>query len=247
MAYSLIRASSQYLTITSGCFDINSDYTVCADVMFDAVGDATDQPLFFFEANGSSFDKLMMWGGYGFLTLESYTSYGGTGGNGATTLTSGVWYHVAFQRSGADVKLFTNGALDKTITHDAAAAGRTATNSTRIGFDSSNYPNGLRVANVKAWSRALSASEIATESKMRYPVSTKSLYGFWPMVNGSDKTQDWSGAGHTWTANGSPSEVADPPVRLRRPSLVLPVPAAAGGGGIVVPTVVHHRKMQRAQ
>jgi len=153
--------------------------------------------------------------------------YSGTGaGVAGSTLSLGTWYHIAMVCSGTgagNLVLYLNGVADITTsgsiypTMQAIMAGNDP---------DSDYMTG-RLAAVKIWSAALSATEIAQEMYSISPRRFENLNGFYPIWPG-DRTTDYSGNGNLWTENGTLTDEDPPPVSYGVPIIVYPITAAAG-------------------
>jgi hypothetical protein len=96
----------------SPSLDLTTKITVDAWVKFDASSTGKDSVI------------ARKWNAYSLQKfvddkLEGWVKIGGTwygvrGVSGGTTLTSGVWYHLAFTYDGTNVKTYVNGILDRT-------------------------------------------------------------------------------------------------------------------------------------
>ncbi len=109
-----------------------------------------------------------------------------------TTLSTGVWYHVAATWDGAIVKIYINGELDSSTARTGTIA--TDTRSLYIGGRSgTDLFNGM-IRDVRLYNRALQQSDIR---KLAGPV------GYWQFGEGSGTTAaDSSGIGNNATLSG---------------------------------------------
>jgi hypothetical protein len=159
-----------------------------------------------------------------------------TSDNVGSTLTAGVWYHIAWVVSGTtSMSLYVNGVLDiGPVTVDDAG------DALRIGMyrttnNNENF-NG-RTNNVQVYDTNLTAAEILQEMHRIRPVRTANLWAWWPMFPGiGERTLDYSGNGRDLTETGTLSDEVSSPVGYGAPVLITDNPAAAAGVEIIVPT-----------
>src|SRR4030042_1749264 len=88
----------------------------------------------------------------GYLTWDNGTEYKDTTAISATT-----WTHIAVTNDGTTAKYYVNGIYSSS---DTAGLGSTNASDLRIGYDGTNYFQGL-IDSLRIYNRALSASEIA--------------------------------------------------------------------------------------
>lgn len=154
---------------------------------------------------------------------------------GASTLSTGTWYHACLSRTGAAVTLYLNGASEATATNSASATnsgvnvnlgGRTADNTLMF--------NG-RLAEVAAWKGVgLAAGQVAALARGISPAAVLKGAHYWPLLGRASPEADvWGGQGGTLTG----TTTADHP-RVYRPgkrrSVFVPgVVAPAEGSGTV--------------
>ena len=106
---------------------------------------------------GAGTGSLDVWYWGGTILVSS------TGGTGVTSLTNGVWYHIAYTYDGTTHRLYVNGA----ITNTSVVAQSTGTSNTVFV---NGYPTGganetglFTVDDFYIYNRALSANEISTQ------------------------------------------------------------------------------------
>ena len=126
--------------------------------------------------------------------------------NGATTITTGVWHHVAAVYDGTMIKVYLDGVLDGSAPANFAPTnGATSLKIGARGDDAATRFNGL-MDDVRIYNRALSEAEIQTV--MTYdstpPVIT-------PVVTGNQGTNDWywSNVQVSWTVSDGESQIND--------------------------------------
>jgi hypothetical protein len=134
----------------------------------------------------------------------SPTSYAAT--IGATTVSTGVWHHVAAVSDGTQRRIYLDGILDASVTSALVPASGTA--GLKIGRRSSstNYPfNGL-IDEVRVSSAALYTANFTPQDSLTSSSSTKGLWKF------NDQTaSDSSGNGNNGTLQGGASFSVDVP------------------------------------
>jgi hypothetical protein len=164
-----------------------------------------------------------------YLQLESNAANNiaiesGTGGTGCRlysstaaasttlqTLTIGTWYDVFFNSSD------TEASAARTIYVTEASAASMAAGQTHTTTDSWTIyyitiganPNGTRPSNIDIdqlviWDRSLSAAEMESARRKRFPVTFDSLWSWWPMIGGevAEHLRDFVG-GRTGVQVGS--------------------------------------------
>lgn len=231
MAIRFTYSSTEYCQRTANLLDHNSTYTICCWVRPQTFSQAchivTLQTAL---GNFTNQDSVVL-SDAGALSVESNISGTGTPDTGST-LSTGTWYHVALVRSGdADLSLYLNGVLDATVTTNIA--GRLSCGSIALGtFDGGSFNFDGRVSALKEWTRALTASEIASEMRCMRPVSPRSINGWWPFAVGNDtmRPKDWTFRGRDWTEVNTPTNEADPPIGWGEPM------ALVGATGSAAPT-----------
>jgi len=225
MALRLTRANSEYLSITTGIFDINAAYTVAGWVYL--VTNGINQGIFHAGAVSDWNDSDVLHAGTG--DSRCYSSVGGTftAGTGGTTA-AGVWIHVAVVRSSVtSFEVFYDGVSVCSNARDIT--GRTAAAILTLGeYEGGGYADQRRWG-WKAWTRALTVAELTAESKQALPVSALSLYGVWPFLAGATRAKDFSGKGHDWTENNTPTDEDPPDVAFGDGDPIWFLPPAATG------------------
>ncbi|MDO7845870.1 LamG-like jellyroll fold domain-containing protein [Hymenobacter sp. M29] len=120
-------------------------------------------------------------------------------------LTAGQWTHLAGTYDGTSLKLYVNGVLDNSL----AATGNVVANAAFTLARNYAAPRGLdgRLDEARAWTRALTAAEIAANACSVAGTST-GLAGYWKLNDSPNlTTADASGRGHTGTlTNMGPSD-----------------------------------------
>lgn len=152
--------------------------------------------------------NLIIWNG----SSESFGS----------SLVVGTWYHLALTSDGTTTRAYLNGVLNISTASTAVSA------QIWVGNSPDNEPLDGRAAAIKIYSATLSADEILREMRTVRPQRTANLNGWYPLLSGGSRTQDYSGAGNNWTAGGTLADEDGPPVSWGGQVLVLPGQAAAG-------------------
>lgn len=157
------------------------------------------------------------------------------------SISTDTWYHVAMVRADSgELKLYVDGVDTGSASLDIT--GRTATGYMAIGaqFNGSTTPSNwfsdIDVEGLNMWQRALSAAEIASQSRAHRPLSASSLLSFHPFYD--ENFGDLSGNAHTWTEANSVTLVQGPPIPFGMPVVSVPAITAGGGGSgtTVTPT-----------
>lgn len=227
MALRLDATSSQYLAITSGALDNSGSFTVCGWFrrlsgtnrhVFNIMGGTRDwqhMDVVFVDSSGN----------WRIEAIVSYNVYSATAGACAVDTD----YFIALVRDGSSsLKLYVDGALECEVTDDVG--GRPSSTWMQLGAYYDGGASGFsdaRFSGWKAWSRALSQVELDGEALSKLPKSHDSLYAYWPFAPGASRPLDYSGNGHDWTENASPTDESDPPVAWGTPMAAVGVESAA--------------------
>ena len=149
-------------------------------------------------------------------TLDVGNTYADSTTNVAT---SGPWVHLCIRRTAANAHDFlVNGAVEAT---NAMSSTMTLFSTLYIGGIGNTDNDWLGdITQVRAWSTNLSDGEIAAEMASATHIKTASVFGVWPLANGTDAS-DVSGNNKTLTLNGTTTTGADDPEQ------------GGGGGGPV--------------
>lgn len=129
--------------------------------------------------------------------------------NSVSTLTAGVWYHLAAVWDGAAMRLYLNGVLDATLNVSSTPILSAAFSMGR-NYASSRCLDGS-LDEVRVWTRALTATEIAA-NPCAVPPNARNLEGYWKLNEATGLVaNDLTGHGHTgnlmamnaadWSAN----------------------------------------------
>ena len=199
--------SEDRVDITSDVLDFNNDFTV----------------MWWLEVSGT-----WTWGGWKLFgitdTTDSYTDYlaiqatddivlvhfgpveGFQVGTPVSLPSPGTPVHIVLQRDGANLRLFLDGVLEDTLL--ATVGSRTAAEEMEIHTNSTHAVD-LDFGAMKAWTRALTASQIRSEMLTNVPWDANNNYAHWPFFDA--ELRDYSGQGHDWVVDlGGVSAVSDP-------------------------------------
>lgn len=229
------------LTRSTGVLDDNAPYTWMG-WFYPTVNTNFEEYLLIENAAGSTqnIDAFQRQGTTGQYNLVAYVSGTPTNVQGGT-ITNNQWVHLTMVRESVTVlKGYADGVLVATVT-TGTVAGRTAAALMGLGDVHGGIPFYGRVAGQKAWSVALTAAEIAREVETLRPIRTTSLYGVWPMFQGSNnRLVDYSGNTRLWTAAGTFTDEDQPPVPwgAKVYSLSPPAPLVRIIPTLTIPTVV---------
>jgi hypothetical protein len=135
-----------------------------------------------------------------------------SGSVGSFALSTGTWYKLAITQS-STTGVFYHASAANALTSDSGSLQSISSPSTwRIGCSNStsNWWNG-RLAAVKVWTVALTASEIAQELNCYIPLRTTNLARWHPFL--SAETTDYSGQGRTLSGGSGTATEDGPPIQ----------------------------------
>lgn len=133
---------------------------------------------------------------------------------GATTLTTGVWYHMAIVRNGTTLSFYLNGTLDGSTTSSAAIDDGTATSWTfgaaLTGRNMEGYLDDFRVT--KGFAR-YTTNFTPLRIPLRDEYIRASLVGYYDfsVAQSGTTVTDLSGSGNNLTWSATPTYVSNPP------------------------------------
>lgn len=207
----IVTSSGNYANRTSGLINYNGAYTVMAWFRPTALSG-----IQWFYGNGQGSDD--------FNGAASTGDYMGPwddrfviGCNGSEwgdytnpLMTAGNWYHGCLKRTSATSLIgLRDGVAFGTVSTDVS--GRSAN-----GFDVLGRFNALafggRIAALKAWSAALSDSEIEAEMAVGPPIRTADLVTYTPFLATTEPEIFQSTTGTHWTEVGSVTSADGPPI-----------------------------------
>jgi hypothetical protein len=224
-----VNASTDGLSRSTGLLNYNAAYTLMG--WFWRVSDrATYEGVLVLDGGAFKYDGIWV---NGSNVLEMYASAGTDVFTTGGTVATGAWHHIAMVReSTTALKLYLNGAQSgSTVTNDVSARSAITGMYSLANGTTTEWLDG-RVASLKAWTRALTLSEVQSEQNTIRPRDATSLYGWWTLFPGSgERVRDYSGNGRDWTETGTLTDEDGPPVSYRGPRLWVPqAPAVAAGG-----------------
>ncbi len=152
----------------------------------------------------------------GTVTALVSTSGGLTAPTSATALPTGTWSHVAVVYTGSAVNLYVNGALSGSATF---TGNLTASGAILMGTGADGKLTGA-VDEVRLWTVARTATEIATTRNVALASNTANMAGYWRMdafealgagAQGSNDVRDFSGnARHADVTGGTIAMLGSP-------------------------------------
>lgn len=149
------------------------------------------------------------------------------GVEGATTLSTGVWYHIAGTYDGTTLLLYVNGVQDGSLSF-SGTPDCTSLASLYIGelFGSAEYFNG-QIAHFALWSAAFSVNQIVDLASGWIPnkVNTSNLQAYLPLFGLVSPEPDVSGNGNNGTLTGTSRGATDPNTNIYLPYPTGPIVA----------------------
>jgi hypothetical protein len=213
-------ANGDYFSITSGLPVMSGAFTLALWAYISADRNDYSIPWKFEGINGNPNLSTDATGTAWVIASDSAES-------SAYSVATGEWHHLVWvHRSNTDNELWVDGVL-RIDAFSMSTTGGTLT-ALRLGrYDATYWFNG-RLFDAKFWTAALTAAEVVQEVYAIHPVSTASLYGWWPLFPGSgERVRDYSGNGHNWTESGSITDEDPPPVGWGTQTLTILRPATA--------------------
>lgn len=148
-----------------------------------------------------------------YLNNDRLRVYIGAAVSGNTALQTDTWYHSAVSRQSGNISLYLNGNLDGSGTL-AGNIATTANFAIGNGPDYTSEAFGGSIDEVRVYTRALSASEVATLAAGG-DLSVSSLVGQWKFDEGSGTVAiDSSGNGYNGSFVGAPVYSTNVPTNL---------------------------------
>ena len=131
---------------------------------------------------------------------------------GNSVLSTDVWYHIPFVIDGTDLKLYVNGSSDKTQTSITVTT-KNSTDELQVGSSGADPAVGdIKVSDVRIWSTARTAGEIAANYNKRLTGTETGLVGYWKFDEGTGNTaQDSTSNNRDLTAVAGNWDSADDP------------------------------------
>lgn len=206
-------AAADKLLRTTDLLSYNSAYTVAFWMYISVDTNAYGTLLALSDNTANNFDILDLFTNGTQLNLQTAKS-GIADEIQGTNLTTATWYHVALVRvSTSSCLVYLNGVQDIASTNNIAS--RTANTRVEFGslFSGNSEPFNGRIAAIKAWSAALTATELLMERLTILPFRQTNLYGWWPCLPGTtERLRDYGVSGRNWTEGGTLTDEAGPPV-----------------------------------
>lgn len=180
---------------------------------------AADEAYWYMDNNGGAFSATYI----GLLVLDTANTWGqesqiGTSQTGSgPTATIATWTHVTqvFDDTANVTNLYVNGVLQSGAQAPSQTGSTGTWNYEVLGNLSSGAGVRLdgRLSSVKIWvGAALTAAEIQAEMKYMVPIRRANLHSYSPLRTATELTSYLGGA--NWTASGTLTTEADPPVSV---------------------------------
>jgi hypothetical protein len=201
-------ASGDYLSRTTGEINPNNSYTWHGRVYINTLPSA-DACIFGFD--GVSMFELVHLNSSNQLCLFVYNSGATITGS---TLSASTWYDITIVReSVSSCKVYLNNVLDITSTYDITGRDVSDYDMFVAAITGGSWALNCRQAGMKIWSKALAIEGVKNEIRSIIPRDPGSIWAYYPMFPGAtERLLDYSGNGRDWTANGSLTDEAGPPV-----------------------------------
>lgn len=204
-------AATKYLSITSDLPNYNAAYWWRARVRFNALT-TFDTVFVISDGTANNRDILLLNTAAPAERIGIRVTVGGaqTTQIGSTVLSTGVWYDLDVVRESAtSIRLYINGTLEVTNTRNVSD--RASATAMRVAIDQSGSNNAvIDVAYMKMFTVSPAAGQLVNERRQIRLASHSNVYGWWPMLKGSQRNVDFSGNGRNWTENGTISDTAGP-------------------------------------
>ena len=163
-------------------------------------GGASENPRFRMEGLGAGLASVGAFNG----NLRIQYSIGATVFNYGVA-DDGNWHHMAITYDGTTARGYLDGS------QVASGAAAPTNNFVTFSFESATSAGAAEFAHAKAWSKALTAGEIVSESTYYTPhTQNASLYAWW-QLSWQNVTLDSSGNGRTLTDSGSTEAQSESP------------------------------------
>lgn len=189
----VLNSADEYLRHADP-FNNASDYTWMAWVLF-AQNNAWQGILSVSTGEGTAqYETLEATSGG---NLELYSS-SGTSSSQSVSYSTNIWYHLAIVRSGNTLTCFINGV--SSLTASGAGTNLSVGDLLWGHWSLTNDPLNGRISFSRAWTAALTSTEILAERLATSAVRTANLWGDWPLQSNAT---DVSGNGRNLTTNGA--------------------------------------------
>ena len=223
-----LDATGDYLERSTNVVDFDTNYTLMG-WFYISVDTAANAALMTLRLSNTDYDIIVL--GSGTTLAAEVRVNGAVTTSTGTTLSTATWYHITAVRSSATLlTVYLDEVSD--LTNTRTVVGRSAGLPTmRVGYFDTTSPvqfNG-RFYGLKYWDTDLSLAEIHTE-KHSVIVKTKLSNNkvFSPhMAGAGERLRDYSQFADDWTANGTLTDEAPPPVSWGNAVLLNPFVSAA--------------------
>ena len=229
-------ASGDRLSITSGVYDSDNNFTWCGwvyAVSLPSVGNYAT--LFTINDNGISNDDVVYFKGTTGANKRLVVGFNnGTYSEtiGTTAISTATWYFVALIRSSTTTLTAYLGTLTATIASEAVIttnASRDLPTRMEMGgnYSTNIDPFDGRIAYARFYDTNLTLAQLVQE---QYVIRQQwgPAWGFWPIFPGStERARDYSGNGRNWTEGGTLTDEAEPPISWGGLSNFVQIAAAA--------------------
>jgi hypothetical protein len=186
----------------------------------------------FLHASGNTVTRTLLTGNDATKITEDCG--GGTYGSGASSLSSGVWYHFAVRRTGASALTVIRDATVTELT-DTYTTTSDVNTSLFIGGYTTGLSSAATITQCRLWATDLSDAEILAEKNSATPVKSGIAHN-WPLANGTDTSEpvgSW-----TLTLSGTATTGADDPSQGGTDGTVTLPGALLATGAMPIPDVL---------
>lgn len=214
------NGSSNYVALPAGAYDSYNEGSISAWIKLSALPSSGNSYEIFSQASASDQDSLLVFGVYGLSSSDTRLKVGERLGNsffyGSTSISSGVWYHVAMTASGSAWSLYVNGRaqtltaiagtnngvffnqeVSGTMRYDIGVADRTN--------GKTEYFNGS-IDDVRIYDRVLNSLEISTLFEGSGIDLQRGLVGWWKLDGNAKDATPYAADG---TPSGAPAAADD--------------------------------------
>lgn len=108
---------------------------------------------------------------------------------------SDTWYHIAYVYDGSYIYLYKNGAEDKRLGYDKSFTFESGSLFNLAEQWSQAYNMEMEMAQIRIWTKAMTADQITSGMSRRMPTNADGLYVYWPCDEGEGNVLKGYGQG----------------------------------------------------